>query len=503
MDTQDTSQIINALGEISWHSSTLDPSIDDVSRVHTEAIKARLPGNVAASDLRFLEVGAYAHYTGDILASEIGLAATVTDISSSTLALGRRHADAKGLNTDLVRRVAADFHDLPFEDASFDFVFIASALHHTLKWETVVRQLLRVTAPGGRLFFMNEPLRRDYCFYKFRTNRLHDFRPVETVLEQHGIIQTVAEPYLGSRPESLFGMVENQKIDINAFLSELRTEGEIVEMTLNSDGTMSDLDRELLEICADQNACSSLIVDRVSEGVAAAEAAMTDTDRRLGIGLPSPTEISEMASKISGRLAGLEQEGADRAIETASVFGAAVQIMVERSSANRQSDLGTFVWGAQDGVETAFRPGIVTVLSDVADIAPDIQTDAGPEIAAVFPDDDWVLDDSQPIKFVAMRNASARILLPSDPGDGTLLVSLRLYGAPIDAPFRIDLCAAGRGTVASFEVLQSESFLLSTELKDVRGLRELTLEKAALDNGAAHVGGAVTCGTARIIRIGT
>ena len=149
---------------------------------------------------------------------------TLSDISVQTLALGARQAQMNGLDPDQARRVAIDFHDLPFPDGAFDIVYIASALHHTRRWQMVLKELQRVTAPNGLLILQNEPCRRFFCFYKFPTNRPEKYRPIEVELKQQGIIKTIAEPFPGSCPETLFGMIENQKMPLPEILQILSSE---------------------------------------------------------------------------------------------------------------------------------------------------------------------------------------------------------------------------------------------------------------------------------------
>jgi len=50
-----------------------------------------------------------------------------------------------------------DAHKLDFPDAHFDFVFGVAILHH-LEFEVALREIARVTKPGGRILFV-EPLR--------------------------------------------------------------------------------------------------------------------------------------------------------------------------------------------------------------------------------------------------------------------------------------------------------------------------------------------------------
>jgi ubiquinone/menaquinone biosynthesis C-methylase UbiE len=92
--------------------------------------------------------------SGDVL--EIGAGS-----GAMALAASRRWPDARLVATDLdpaMVRVAAsrvpsarvaDATALPFDDASFDGVLSFLMLHHTLAWEDVVAQALRVLRPGG------------------------------------------------------------------------------------------------------------------------------------------------------------------------------------------------------------------------------------------------------------------------------------------------------------------------------------------------------------------
>ena len=152
-----------------------------------------------------LEVASYAHTTGYMLEQRLNVRATLLDISASNLRLGKRLAEEQGLPTGGTRLVAGDFHQLPFEDGQFDCVFICSAVHHTMRWEKLLEELIRITAPGGLLLLQNEPLLREFCFYKFRTNRVEGFTSFEKKLNELEIIRTVAQPYLGSRPNHCSG----------------------------------------------------------------------------------------------------------------------------------------------------------------------------------------------------------------------------------------------------------------------------------------------------------
>ena len=236
------------VAEFAWHSVTVDPSIQEVSDQHYTVVADVLIryGQHLQKPVHILEVASYAHTTGYKLAELIGANVTLFDISVSTLKLGRQMAQTKNLAAESVRLVAGDFHALPFEDAEFDFVFICSALHHTWRWQLVASELTRVLAAGGLVLIENEPCHRKFCFYKFRTNRMSEFTDFEKYLDEIGLIRTVAEAYLGSRPETLFGMVENQTMPVDGIIEAFTKQGDLVDLVVIPEICMGDLERRLV-----------------------------------------------------------------------------------------------------------------------------------------------------------------------------------------------------------------------------------------------------------------
>ncbi len=78
---------------------------------------------------------------------------TCINISDRELDQGRDVATRKNLPVDFK---LMDAHDLQFEDATFDMVFGVAILHH-LDFEKAVKEIARVTKPGGDILFV-EPL---------------------------------------------------------------------------------------------------------------------------------------------------------------------------------------------------------------------------------------------------------------------------------------------------------------------------------------------------------
>jgi SAM-dependent methyltransferase/uncharacterized protein YbaR (Trm112 family) len=56
-------------------------------------------------------------------------------------------------------RVQADGEHLPFADASFDLTYCVATLHHALDLSAMVREMARVTGPGGLVAGLNEGTR--------------------------------------------------------------------------------------------------------------------------------------------------------------------------------------------------------------------------------------------------------------------------------------------------------------------------------------------------------
>lgn len=111
------------------------------------------------------------------------------DIDPAKLAQMARHVpDAK--------LIAADGHKLPFGDKTFDYVHVGAALHHMLNWHTGLKEVARVTKPGGQVYIL-ESIDNDPIFRALRRIQ-GSFRgdDIESYFKSDRLIREVAKYYL-------------------------------------------------------------------------------------------------------------------------------------------------------------------------------------------------------------------------------------------------------------------------------------------------------------------
>jgi len=98
---------------------------------------------------RVLEVGTGKGRLLSRLAQQAEEVVTV-DIDAGEQRMARLALELEG-TAHRVRFVTADAAHLPFGEAEFDVVISMNTLHHLADWRAVLREMIRVSAPGGRI----------------------------------------------------------------------------------------------------------------------------------------------------------------------------------------------------------------------------------------------------------------------------------------------------------------------------------------------------------------
>ena len=457
------------LGEFAWHSLTADARLLQVSEDHYRLVAGLLndAGAQSVSKARVLEIAAYAHITGYMLRGRLGARADLLDISPSTLRLGAPAGARAGIGDRWHdSALPATFTSCPTKTISSTSFYICSALHHTWRWQRVVSEMLRVLAPGGILFLENEPCRRHFCHYRFRANRPERFGDLERALDRLGILRTVAEPFPSTRPETLFGMVENQSIPIASLCAALAAKCAPLAITVNPEICMGPLEHELIDrIGEGADTCARWLTSELAGRVEQANRAITEADKGMGFSLPTPDEIAKLCGSTVRALIELpaDRGSADFRIGMAEIFGASVQMTLRKKGARRVlpgARLRRDLPDARRESSAHFRPMLRVFSTRAVRCSPTSNRARFRSSKTLFRRAIGIIRISPD----GLRDLSPATARPSFTipvlRSGPLLVVVRLYVAVEGSPFRIALWDES-GELAGFDAYRADSLLLS------------------------------------------
>lgn len=456
-------------GEIAWRSITIDNTIHEVSKEHLRLVTELLDEHwdfEQGAPRSFLEVGAYAHTTGYSLVEKYGAEVTLFEISDRLLEEGRKLA-GYAMETDNPRRVAGDFHDLPFENESFDVVLISSSLHHSWEWEKVLGEMQRVLAPGGLLFLENEPCRRECCFYGFRGNRPESFTAFEKTIDDLGVLRTFSEPALGSRPEKLFGIVENMEIPLGKLVSQVKSEARIVDMSLIPEHSMTEVDHSWVEQAdLGPHLLAEVIEKKLTEAHKAAWPYLDRATRAQGFGLPALEEIGPFAWRIAVRLCALPPKSSEHyPMMISDTFGGAVRIVARKHGERKRSTTAVFRRAVEEknGVFYGFREDVSRFFMERHSWLPDIQSAEQAELDTAFPPAQWSrLDLDNGFTVLKLIDQPGAIRVPPSTVGGVLI--LRCDGGVEPGRSVRMRVEQGDREIYSINLWKSESFLCVAKL---------------------------------------
>jgi len=406
------------IGEILQHELNADSAIarnSDRNYVEIARVVDGLADLLDNPSPRILEIASYRHFIGYRFADR-GFRATQFDLSDRDLRAARDAALALGL-PDTVTLVAGDFHDLPFADGFFDFVFVSAAIHHTSRPKTVVEEAMRVLRNGGYFYCLREPSKRSFSFARFRGNRAPEYTDFEKALVERGLQPLLSSPFYGTRNAVLFSRVENDNILIDDWVSMLQSHGTIERYEFDFENLLTSLDRDVLahrEL--GETELARYIGDRIRHELDAVAGELTQRDELLGISLPSRGEIVELAGRAAVLLKQLpeDRDSFEGQCAMARLFGAAVRFLVRRNHGAPRAAADF----RRDMVERdhVLLDEIVYSKSGLLfwkRLLPDIACASPQQLYKLFPEDDWSYwINHRGVPVMVSKADTLRIILP-------------------------------------------------------------------------------------------
>ena len=451
------------LGEMIWHSLHLDPTLTDMSSRHASRIaglaqKHGLGGG--DKPVRILEIGAYAHFGVQMACAMISPQAQgwVHDVSPMSLRIGA--AEAAKLNLPAATLIAGDFHDLPFSANFFDIVFVASSIHHTFRPWKVLGEMLRVTRPGGIVHLENEPVGRQFCFYQYRGNRAEGRGDFEQAVERSGLTWTVNSPFPGSRPETVFGMIENDRIPLSVYVDTLSQGGRIE--TLELIPQVAEFERRVLDLPRDSELAAK-IQHELHSKFAGIKKHVKETDRILGYDLPSKDQTWLLCYHMAERLRALDKltgEAHQRGL--ADLFGAAMRATVVKSGGKSSKSPPKLSRNLQtlDKVLMDLPQLDAVKLEFSAALLPEIRGDAKAKLEAVYSPQQWILyEEANGLHSMLNVYDTARISLPKTNSPSLILARYYAVERPSGAPYLLQFADPEGQVLSEHVICQSESLL--------------------------------------------
>jgi len=132
------------------HLGLFERPDDPLRETQERAVHAMADGLPLSAESRVIEVACGLGPSARHLAGRYGCRVLASNISERQLTQGQALTRAAGL-AERVSFVGADFHRLPFADASFDLWWCQEALLHSPDKVAVLREARRVLQPGGWL----------------------------------------------------------------------------------------------------------------------------------------------------------------------------------------------------------------------------------------------------------------------------------------------------------------------------------------------------------------
>ena len=209
---------------------------------HPEAMEHTNEIMAQAVDLKpetkVLDLGCGYGSTARFLAEHYGCHVTATNISEKELELGRERALEEGLE-ELVVFEYGDFHDLKYDDDSFDVVWSQESFLHGADKSRILAECQKVLVPGGTLVFTDILVRsgtpdsdRERIYDRVKSPDMWDFGDYRQALETLNLKVTLEEDWSNHVARS-YGWVRDQVLANRGELLKL-VDAETIDGTVNA-----------------------------------------------------------------------------------------------------------------------------------------------------------------------------------------------------------------------------------------------------------------------------
>jgi hypothetical protein len=295
-------------------------------------------------------------------------------------------------------------------------------------------------------------------------------RPFETALAKAELSRIIGDPIPGSRPEILFGMIENQTVPLGGLKAELRRWGTIEEFTAGTNEMIGDFEKALLarRNGTDQE-IEQFLLSELTRRVDEVRPSLTPDDVALGYSLPSEAELKELAERTAPLVRQLPADSSsDEYVDgTAALFGAAVKLVVRKNGRTRTkpSKPLRYSWGSRAGVVIGYPPEVNRLLEGALDLLPDVQTAPEHELRKAFPSDDWTLVDTEvKVRVLVSRGTRATIRCAGLERESTVTLLFRVNLAHDGENYRLRISHDGI-PLKEVAVYQADSMLIQASVR--------------------------------------
>ena len=189
-------------------------------------------------ETKVLDLGCGYGSTARFLAAHYGCRVTATNISEKELELGRERALEEGLE-ELVVFEYGDFHDLKYDDNSFDVVWSQESFLHGADKSRILAECQKVLVPGGTLVFTDILVRsgtpdsdRERIYDRVKSPDMWDFGDYRQALEILNLKVTLEEDWSNHVARS-YGWVRDQVLANRGELLKL-VDAETIDGTVNA-----------------------------------------------------------------------------------------------------------------------------------------------------------------------------------------------------------------------------------------------------------------------------